>query len=86
MLPPRYEIRTVHDFANVPAASRETCLREFLVWLGMVDAIKTASLAIAVHAPEAYVWIDDGKHKASVSITNGVQSVHVASGVMRGFE
>ncbi len=84
--PPRYDIRTVHDFANVPAASREICLREFLVWLEMVDAVTGMMHSIPVRAPEAYVWIDDGKHEASISVTDGVQTIFVADGVMRGFE
>jgi hypothetical protein len=83
---PRYTIRTVHDFAMVPVESRETCLREFMLWLEMVDALKGMMQGIPVQLPEAFLWIDDGKHEVSIIITNGEQTIDVASGVMRGFE
>lgn len=83
----KYEIRTVHDFSKVPEASREVCLREFLVWLRITDRVLHAMMVgIPIQPPDAFVWIDDDKHEVTIGITDGQQTIHVASGVMRGFE
>lgn len=66
MTPPRqYEIRTVADFAKVPARRRARCLSEFATWLKMHDDV------IALLTPHglewfAFTWIDDGKRKLTV--------------------
>jgi hypothetical protein len=83
--PPRYEIRSVHDFARIPEDRRAVCLKEFEIWIGMVEATQKVMHDIPVRIPEAFVWIDDGKHEATIGISAKGQHIHVASGVMRGF-
>ena len=39
MTPLQYEIRTVADFAKVPARRRARCLSEFATWLKMHDDV-----------------------------------------------
>lgn len=81
---PRYEILTVHDFAKVPQDRREICLKEFSVWLELVDAVIAVMEGIPIKPPAAFVWVDEDKHEATVGIAGGGQHIHVASGVMRG--
>jgi hypothetical protein len=85
MSAPRYEILTVQDFANVPEDRREICLREFAVWLGLVVGVKKLMRGVPLKLPEAFVWVDDDKHEATIGISAGGEHIHIASGVMRGF-
>ena len=85
MTHPTHTIRTVHDFLKVPASSRAVCLLEFGHWLETMGKIATMMDGIPVRLPDAYVWIDDGLHTASVTITDGERVINVADGVMRGF-
>lgn len=80
--PPSYEIRSVHDFARVPRDRRDTCLREFRIWLELVDAVQEMMLFKPL---KSFIWIDDDKHEATIGISAGGQDIPIASGIMKGF-
>lgn len=85
--PKTYHITSVLDFLQVPACRREICLREFSVWLGLVENAKVIIGRVAeVKAPECFGWIDDDLHHAAVIVWDGKESTTLISGTMRGFE
>lgn len=76
----RYVIKTVADFAQVPPEKRHDCLTDFMIWLeyqSLADILTAAAPpGVAVRVvddpdgcgPDRFVWIDDGKHVATVSL------------------
>lgn len=80
-----YHIETVHDFFKVPEDRRELCLREFLVWLSMVDAVQNLLNGIDAGIADFH-WIDDDEHTAIVRVIAGDERIEIASGVMKGFQ
>ena len=66
----RIEIRTVADFVAIPAEKIEHCLKDFALWLSFREAWKATIGEIeGVSMPEdKFIWIDDGKHDAHISI------------------
>lgn len=81
--PPRYELRSVHDFLIIPKERRDVCVREFIAWCDVVEASIVAFLPIKVEAPDAFVWIDDGKHEVTIGVRAGDKYIHVARGIMK---
>lgn len=69
----RYEIRSVQDFMLVPEYRRALCLREFEIWIGMMEDIKKLMADVPVRLPDAYVWIDDGKHQATIRFSGSAE-------------
>lgn len=58
-----YRIAHVKDFLNVPAKRRAACLKDFRLWVRLVDAGAQFIDAIAPEAqitPDDFVWTDDG--------------------------
>lgn len=80
-----YRIKTVHDFLIVPEDRRAVCLREFGVWLGLCTALLGVMDGIPVGMPDAFVWIDDDLHTATISVVSGTHRIVVASGRMAEF-
>jgi len=83
---PRYTIRTVWDFAEVPDDRRAECLAEFLVWLRYCEMTKRVLKGLPVRMPKDFIWIDDGLHRIDGTISDGKTTIPFVSGVMRGFE
>ena len=68
-----YVLRTVLDFAQVPAERRETCLDEFSMFLALNDAITDIASSHGVTPKDMglldqFTWIDDGKRDMTVSV------------------
>ena len=82
---PVYRIKTVHDFAKVPDDRRELCLREFAVWLQMLDATKGLLRGIPVKWPREFVWADDDKHSVTIAVHAGDETIPIVHGRMKGF-
>lgn len=84
---PKYTIRTIGDFLKVPEDRRELCLREFRVFLDLVQHSSAflAGVGAPVKPVDAFVWIDDGLHTAKVSVQAGEQTIVLAAGRMKGF-
>ena len=82
---PEYLIRTTIDFLKVPEDRRPVCLMEFNVWLSLCDASQNLMKGLPLEWSDTFVWIDDGKHHASVHITDGEETITVAEGTMREF-
>lgn len=80
-----YHIATVHDFFKVPEDRRELCLREFLVWLRMVEAVQRLLSGLETEPVADFHWIDDDEHTAIVRVATGDECIEVANGVMKGF-
>ncbi len=74
---PRYEIRTVADFLNVPEDRREVCIREFGVWLELVGNLKVMfeGIEFAEDPAGKFIWVDDDKGTATVAIKAGEETV-----------
>jgi hypothetical protein len=70
MSAPRYEIRTVSDFLNVPEDRRPLCLKEFAVWVELVANLKSMfdGIPFTEDFSEKFVWVDDGKGTATIAI------------------
>ena len=63
-----YEIRTVEDFAKVPADRLAQCLSEFGAWLRLVREVKEVEGFLGVITgtearlgTDRFIWRDDGK-------------------------
>lgn len=80
-----YHIVTVHDFFKVPEDRREICLREFLVWMAMVEATECLLSGLETEPVADFHWIDDDEHTAVVSVTAGDERIEIVNGVMKGF-
>lgn len=82
-----YTIRKIADFLKVPEDRRELCLREFHVFLDMVQ--HSSAFLAGVEAPvkpvDAFVWVDDDLHTAKVTVEFGDDRVTLISGKMKGF-
>lgn len=71
-----FEIRSVEDFFKVPEGRRRICLREFHVWMSMLDGMEELfgatrdALGIPAEAcgvkgkRDVFVWYDDGLAEA----------------------
>jgi len=82
-----YQIVSVLDFLHVPADRRGMCLKEFSVWLSLIENAKVIIGGVAeVQAPECFEWIDDDLHHAALIVSDGQESTTMVSGTMRGFE
>ena len=85
--PKTYHIASVLDFLHVPADQRETCLKEFSVWLGLIEDAKVIIGGVTeAKPPECFGWIDDDLHHAAVIVWDGKESTTLISGTMKGFE
>lgn len=82
MSAPRYEIRTVSDFLNVPEGRRDVCLREFAVWLDLVKNLKAMfdGIAFAEDPAGKFIWVDDDKGTATIAIKAGDEVVWKTEG------
>lgn len=68
-----YKIRTVADFLDVPEADRSVCLREFLLWIQTVCAVRELNTlmpgTLEAHMDEStFNWLNDGKGEARFTI------------------
>lgn len=60
---PTYTIRSISDFLQVPEDRRDACLREFAVFLSILDyslVLMGSDLRPALSAAASFVWCDDG--------------------------
>lgn len=81
--PKKYVIKTVVDFGQVPEDRRAVCLREFEVWLVIMDQSRKLMDGITIKWPDAFSWVDDGLHHAKVSLVLGDEKVVLAEGTMK---
>ena len=68
---PRYEIKAITDLFNVPDDRREACLKDLALWLAMAEPMRKLLAEIggvAVFPVQSFIWLDDGKHDAHVSV------------------
>ena len=68
-----YTMRTVLDFAQVPAERRATCLEEFGVFLALNEALTVIAANAGVKREDMglldkFIWIDDGKRDVEVRV------------------
>ena len=83
---PTYRIGTVLDFLQVPEDRREICVKEFLCWLDIAKNLPKMMEGIPINGPAEYIWIDDGLHRATATISDGTHKVMVVSGRIKGFD
>ena len=83
----RYEIKTLMDFLNVPEDKIDECLVDLKAWIGFVRHTKACTdillecggkdMRAAVRAEVSsagFVWIDDGKHDAHITVRTEVKT------------
>lgn len=76
--PRRYEIRTVADFMAIPIEKLDDCLHDFDTWLGIQHFAREVGPKLSAEfkmrdvpgecGPDRFIWIDDGKHVATISV------------------
>lgn len=70
-----YEIRTVRDFLAIPSEKLESCLFDLAIWVRLVRAGEELGMTVEALeggcGPDAFGWLDDGQHIATVSIRTG---------------
>ncbi len=82
-----YTIRSVVDFLTVPEDRRDTCLREFAVWLSLLENGRILLGEEHVKFPDAFGWIDDGLHEAVLAVETPDGEQHeIVRGRMKGFD
>lgn len=66
----RYEIVQVTDLFRVPPDKRDACLTDLRLWMEMRDALDALLSGVqSAEPPVSFIWIDDGKHDAHVSVS-----------------
>ena len=78
---PELEMRTVEDFLKVPIDKIDHCLEDFKSWLMVYHSaeamaqyrVKQMGITLPelqkVFKSDHFVWIDDGKHDATITIS-----------------
>jgi len=63
----RYTITTVRDLLAVPDEKLQDCLVDLHAWVLMVKAGEASKAVLLVRDSGRFVWVDDGKHVATIT-------------------
>jgi hypothetical protein len=61
-----YEIKTVADFASVPADRLAACLQDFALWLEIRAEANRCLDSAKVSWVDIYLWKDDGRRDVTL--------------------
>jgi len=66
-----YDIKTVADFASVPADRLGVCLQEFALWLEIRAETTRCLAGVPVEWVDTYRWKDDGRRDVTLHLISG---------------